>query len=68
MKGLHRLSTRRWVLPAIVVLVAAHLGAAIFLRNKLTTSIIAVVVVFITMVHLGMFGSFYAWFRRRSGK
>jgi hypothetical protein len=70
MNALHSLITRRWILPvAIVLLIAAHLSAAIFLRHKLlTTSVVSGVIVLFAITHLGVFGSFYAWFQRRSGK
>jgi hypothetical protein len=70
MKEFSRVFSRLWIMiPATVILIAAHGLALYFLRRlALTTMVVTGIAVLVAAKHVGVFGSLYGMFRKRFQK
>ncbi len=55
-----------WMLPVILILVAAHGFIFYRIASRLTLILGLVLIVVLLVKHLGLFGGIYAMWRRRS--
>jgi hypothetical protein len=69
MNGHGRLLTRTWLIPvAVIALIAAHAVGFRYLPSGtiLSTALVSGLVILVVIKHVGLAGSVYAFFRRRS--